>query len=469
MSGNNRSGKRGIAFVIATLLAIFFGIAIIASAEETGLTRIGDLEKEEISEEANDALKEHYAQLFGIVGANTQFNNIATKEDIAILNVTIDGRDRRIITKLARGVVLPKITDELLAAKISVNNLTVLENLKILGSRIFSRETLFGKRNFYSAENSAPVYVDEGFSRLLDGRANISVNPVLRDMISGYNVYLSAEGITRSLYVAEKSNSYFVVESVNPESKVGFSWMLRGIRKNFEAKLESEYGKKLGIEIKAEINYENETTTVKINGLDKIYELISLNRTNESNATNKNNTNETNNATNTSNNLTQEQGITLITGNLVDEFGLEADLGKILANSTSLTAEDNSNENDNQNTQTNNPDNNQNSNDGINNSNNNQSDNNETIILEIFGNAASNESNAISEQKSSLKFTLYSTDENHIVEQIAYVTGLNEENVRKLVTFVYLEPTGFEDETIEAEAKVDGIEKVNGSVIIRLG
>ena len=474
MSGNNRNRKRSIAFVIAALLAIFFGIAVIASAEETGLTRIGDLEKENISDEANDALREYYAQVFGIVGPNTQFTNIATKEDIAILNVTVDGRDRRIITKLARGVILLKITDELLAAKISVNNLTVLENLKILGSWLFSRETLFGKRNFYSAENSAPVYVDEGFSRLFDGRANISVNPVLREMISGYSVHLSAEGVTRGIYVAEKSDSYFVVKGINPQSNVGFSWMLRGVKRDSDAKLESLYSKELGIELRAEINYENGTAAIKINGLDKILELANkYNNQTTNNATgnasnNENNSsNEANNTANNESNNPDGQGIQLITGNLVDEFGLETDLGKILSDSSTLpSATADSNENNNQdsnnknanNQETENPNNSQNSNDN----------NNSAIIPDELGNLTSNESSLIPEQKHALEFTLYSTDENYIVEQVASVTGLNEENVRKLITFAYLEPTGFADETVE-DKKIDGIEKVNGSVIIRLG
>lgn len=460
MSGNNIGRKRGLAFAIAILLAIFFGIAIFASAEETEMTRIGDLEKESISEDANEALKEHYAQIFGIVGPNTQFNNIATKEDIAILNVTVDGRDRRIITKLARGVILPKITDELFAAKISVNNLTVLDNLRTLGNWLFSRETLFGKRNFYSAENSAPVYVDEGFSRLINGRANISVNPALREMISRYRVYLSAEGITRGIYVAEKSDSYFVVRGVNPKSNVGFSWMLRGVKQDSDSKLESLYSKELGIELRAEINYELGVTTIKANGLDRIYGLINS----SSNASASENNNELNNATN---NATENPGIQLVTGNLVDEFGLETDLGKILSDTSTLAStSESSNENNNQNSnngntnnqETGNPSDSQNSNNNI------------STIPDVLGNLTSNESNLVPEQKYSLEFILYSTDESYITGQVASVTGLSEENVRMLITFAYLEPAGFADEILEAEpGKIGGIEKVNGSVIIKLG
>lgn len=435
------SAKRKICLYLI-LLFLFFVIPS-AFAEEEGMTRIDDLQKEDLSQDANEALREYYGQVFGIVGPNSRFNNIAANEDIAVINVTIDGRDRRILTKLARGVILPRVAEELLATKISVNNLTVLENLKIFASWIFPKESSYGKRNFYGEESSLPVYVDEGVSRLSDGRANISINPVLRDMISGYNVYLSSEGMTRGLYIAEKSSSYFIVKSVSPESNVKFSWMLRGTKKGFATRLESEYAKELGIEIKAEINYENEIAFVKIGGLDAIINLAA------NIAKQKNVSNDSELNANISN-QPQGQTVNMITGNLVDEFGLETDLGRILSNasSQSLAEEEIGSE-------------------SASAAGNSETQNITNESIEILGDATSNETNAMVQQKDALNFILYSTDEMHIIEQVAVVTGLDEDNVKSLITFVYLEPENFQDEFIPEGT--EGIERVNGSVIIRLG
>jgi len=72
--------------------------------------------------------------------------------------------------------------------------------------------------------------------------------------------------------------------------------------------------------------------------------------------------------------------------------------------------------------------------------------------------------------ESILEFTIYSVDDSEIIGQVASVTGLNLDQVRKLINFVYAEPENFEDEIIEPQVtKIDGIEKINGSVRIRLG
>jgi len=142
------------------------------------------------------------------------------------------------------------------------------------------------------------------------------------------------------------------------------------------------------------------------------------------------------------------ESITLITGNLIDEFGLETDLGKILSNSSSLDiTEDTTNEI---------------SNDSNNNLDGITTNNNDLIINET--DAVSNET-----QTSILEFTILSVDEDFIVSQIASVTGLNSFEVKKLVNFVYAEPQGFSDEVIDLQVKLDFIQKINGSVIISLG
>ena len=74
------------------------------------------------------------------------------------------------------------------------------------------------------------------------------------------------------------------------------------------------------------------------------------------------------------------------------------------------------------------------------------------------------------QESSDLEFTLYNTNEEFIMSQIADITGLTTAQVKMLINFVYAEPEGFEDEIIEPEiSEIEGIEKINGSVIIKLG
>jgi hypothetical protein len=251
--------------------------------------------------------------------------------------------------------------------------------------------------------------------------------------------------LTKGIYIAEKTQDYFVVKSLNADSNVAFSWMLRGIKKDFDGKLNSEYGKDKGISVEAKIDFENGRTEVKITGLDKILGLVELAPINDSNAQ----INETNN------NLS----ITLITGSLIDEFGLETDLGQILGEAAvlpNLTEEETPLDNITEENITN---------------------INETLQEGIgLDNITSNETLVGNElivpkpEISVLEFTLYSTNEDFIVSQIADVTSLSLGQVRKLINFVYTEPAGFEDEVIdEPVVSLDFIEKVNGSVIIKLG
>ena len=479
-------GKIGI--VLA--LIVIFGILLFNAFAEEEKTRISELEKEDLSDEDNEALKEYYGQVFGIIGENSRFNDIATKENIAIINVTIDGRDRRIITKLATGVVLPKIADKLVAALLQADNVTVFDYLNVLGKTIFSSITSFGERRFYGVESSEAIYVNEGFSRLADGKANVSVNPVLRELISKYNVYLSAEGMTRGIYVAEKSSSYFVVRSVNAGSNVGFSWMLRGIKKEADGKFESVYAERLGIGITATINSENGTTAIRVEGLDKILKLVGRYNNQTTNNITGNETNQNaqtssgartefgipqgdtnsagNNSIDDSNEANNGQGIQLITGNLVDEFGLETDLGRILSDTPQTLPEIGNIESDQgvlEQSSVPTPS-------AINDvpTSSSQINNNAdySILNDAINNIPANES--LANETYALEFTLFSVDEDLIVNGISIVTGLRVDDARKLVNFVYSDPLGFEDEIVEqATGKIDGIEKVNGSVIIRLG
>lgn len=466
---NNLAKRIFFIFAIALFLLI---MAVVASAEEVQKERITELEKDEIKEdESQELLKEYYGNLLGYVGTK-RFNSIATKDNIAIINVTVNGRDKRILTKLHTGTILAP--QDLTNAKlIRTENLVVLGNISLKGAFFSEVSNGFGSRRLFGLGSTTLRYVDEGFARLVDGEASVSINPILKGLIKGYNVFLSAEGLTRGLYVAEKTDSYFIVKSVNPNSNVGFSWMLRGTRESIEDKLSSQYGREKGIDITATINHENSTTRIRINGLKKILALVDeasenipinesienipFNETiNNTNNEPNNNSNQSNNENNNSGN-TNVQGIRLITGNIVDEFGLETDLGDILGNATPLpTLPEGDADSDEESNE-----------DG-------EESDEETNLNDklIVGNetniTTSNETSPVQEI-SILEFTLYSVDEDFVIEQVSDVTGLNLEQVKKLINFVYLEPEGFMDEEVTLEPSLDFIKKVDGSVIIRLG
>ena len=474
MTDNNTYAKiqpnnwvRGIFFIFSIALFLLMGLVAV-SAEEVEKGRIAELEKDEINDgESQELLKDYYGNLLGYVGTK-KFNSIATKDNIAIINVTVNGRDRRILTKLHTATILP--AQDLTNAKlIMAENLVVLGNISLKGAFFSEVSNVFGSRRLFGLGSTTLRYVDEGFARLANGKANVSINPILRGLIKGYNVFLSAEGLTRGLYVAEKTDSYFIVNSINPNSNVGFSWMLRGVRKEYEDKLRSQYGREKDIDITATINHENSTTRIRIDGLDKILALVkdtsgnipinegiditineTINNTNNESYSNSNQNNESN---------TNVQGLNLITGNLLDEFGLETDLGTILGNATPLPTLPDVDED-------------------VDNDEESYEDTNLNDSL-IIGNETSGINDTLSNETSSetspvqeisiLEFTLYSADEDLVIGQVSDVTGLSVEQVKKLINFVYLEPEGFEDEDITVEPSLDFIEKVDGSVIIRLG
>ncbi len=462
-SKKTKAHERGIAkklFFIAVIASMFIAALVSVSSEEK--VKYSELEKESIGDDAEsqESLKEYYGDVLGSVKTGAKFNTIATKDEIAVLNVTIDGKDRRILTRLYTGSVAA--AQNLNYSKlITAENLVVLGNISLKGNLFFDAESSFGPRKLFGIGSTASRYVDEGLARLVNGKANVSINPILRELISGYNVFLSANGLTKGIYVAEKANAYFVVKSVNANSNVAFSWMLSGARKGFDERLYSEYGREKGIEIKAEVDFENIRTKIRISGLNNILGLVNLSAIDNSNAS------ESANAGNESANITISHGnqsITLITGNLVDEFGLETDLGKILGEAAQLPEIGNDAQQSNE----------------ANSNNNGANGNNAAEAAGDIGNIAagnitSNETASGNEpipapETSVLEFTLYSTDEEFAISQVADVTGLSTWQARKLVTFEYLEPENFEDEIIEEpQPSLDYIEKINGSVIIRLG
>lgn len=264
MTGKNR-GKAAKKIVLLACVGLVAFMAVLMSASsDVEIERYTALDQQNLSEESNEALKEYYGSVLSAIGEESKFNTISTKEDIAILNVTVDGKDRRILTRLSKGVALQKpATDSIFAQSIRSYNLTVLGNLEISGREFFPIETSFGARNFFSMKSGSEKLVEEGSSRLTNGMANVSINPIFAETISGYNVYLSPSGLTRGIYVEEKAESYFIVKSANKKSNVGFSWLLSGTPSSQDEGLNGDE-----IRIIVVIAPENNIAEIEIYGLE---------------------------------------------------------------------------------------------------------------------------------------------------------------------------------------------------------
>ena len=245
---NNKKFKVLIC-VIFMLIAAAAILSLSVGAEEK--TKYSDLEKENISDESGNILKEYYGSILGTIGSKSKFNTISAKDNIAIINLTIDGKDRRILTRLSNGISFGSYN----LALGTVNNLTVIGNLAINGLAYYKIDTDFGERKWFGTAELHPSFTDEGTSRLFNGTANVSINPVFRNVIDNYKVYLSPQGRTQGIWVAEKTKDYFIVKSFNAKSNVKFSWMVSGDRKGYQA---------LEYDITATIDYEAKTSQVNI-------------------------------------------------------------------------------------------------------------------------------------------------------------------------------------------------------------
>ena len=95
----NRNTAKGI-FFTAIIASLFIAALAQVSSEEN--VKYSDLEKQAIGSDAEsqDSLKEYYGEMLGSVKTEAKFNTIAIKDELAVLNVTIDGKDRRILTRL---------------------------------------------------------------------------------------------------------------------------------------------------------------------------------------------------------------------------------------------------------------------------------------------------------------------------------------------------------------------------------
>ncbi len=449
-------------FVIFCSIILLSVLAAMVYAEkndtDTQITKISELPKEEISEDSNAVLAEQFADVLGMVKTQEigqkelgkpRFNNIATSGNIAVINVSIDGKDRRLLTRIRDANILS--ASPFAGGLGTVTNLIVLGNLTLKNVPILEIEGSYGKRQLYGTQSAIPRYIDEGSARLKNGVGNISINPILRDIISSYTIFLTPQGLTRGIYVAEKAPSYFVVKSIAENSSITFSWMLRASAISQEQLYLASFD--ANASITATVYYENQTAIVTGS-------IIPQSNGEASTASNSSNGS-------VSLNQTSAGFANLLTGNVVLSEDLQAILEdtatplptvttEILpATSTTQAAVSATTVPDTTVPAT-------------------------TLPVSLSEQSGQSVLQNQTPQKISFGFTLYDIDEDAIISQAAQVSGLSATQVKRAITFIYPPPAGYADELIDlppvlsavpatVNASIDGIRKVNGSVVITLG
>lgn len=451
MKKNNSIIK--IIFLIAIFWVFVYSVTVNA---ETYKTEASKLERLQISQDSQEQLKDYYGELLGTLKTDAKFNTISTKDNIAIINVSLGNKSSRIFTRIYNGNILGQSVST--SGLINAKNIIATGNISASGFFINDIEKTFGPRRLFGIHSSNAKYIDEGAARLIDGKAKIYINPVLREQIGKYNVYLSSEGITNGIYISEKTDSYFAVKSLKPGSNVKFSWMVSGTKKEYEGEHLNPYNKKDGLSINAVIDYENGNSNITIYAENSSILNISKLRINE--------------------NEKETKLFGFITANAI----LEDDLSGILNTGEVELPSLEQQEPQREETPNNGSDDNAVSNEPLqNNITNSTSDStsentNENSIDAVLNEPISSELNEGYNSTKPLRvsFVLSSVEDSEIIAEISLLTGLKTESVMKNIKFTYKEPENYGDETIGisgeiSNAKMEGFEKVNGSVIIRLG
>ena len=182
----------------------------------------------------------------------------------------------------------------------------------------------FDQRRLYAVESPDVRHIDEGRAKLKNGFANVSIDPIFKETIEGnYNVYLTPEGKTKALYVAEKTNDYFIVKDTANTNAI-FSYIISAYRRGYASKrLESG----IGMEIIATIDETSKITDIEVKGSGIIENLN--NNGQASNASRENANSSTN----------------FITGNVINEVNLNSDLSAILSNDNTTSSSTTNNQN----------------------------------------------------------------------------------------------------------------------------
>src|SRR3989338_4899176 len=166
-------------FLLVMIISTLFVAALALASSEEEKIKYSELEKEEVREGSQEALQDYYSDVIEDAG-RAEFNTIASTGNIAIINVTIDGQDKRILTKLNMGTVVQQSN---LTNFIETISLLVRGNISLKGLLISAFNNDFGERNVYDIKSASSRYIDEGFARLYNGTANVSINPILREQI----------------------------------------------------------------------------------------------------------------------------------------------------------------------------------------------------------------------------------------------------------------------------------------------
>ena len=331
---------------------------------------------------------------------------------------------------------------------------TINGDFQCNGTKSALVSTSFDDRKFYAIESPDVRHIDEGRAKLKNGFANVSIDPIFKETIeNNYNVYLTPEGKTKALYAAEKAKDYFIVRDT-AETNAVFSYIISAYRKGYQSK---RFDSGSDIEIIATIDEQTRTTEIELSGNTST---TTTEASSPDAAIASNNVNETN----AQSNVGEGQ---IITGNIINELGLETDLTNILEPSSNVSTTTSTT------TEASSPDADVENNNLINE---NITNNNATSVGGTSKTADIDDDELI--EISDNKFTINTIDEDEIIEKIEQKTKLDKDEIKRAIKFKHKEPVKddvedeLEEETTQITAQVtdlDYITKVNGSIIIRLG
>lgn len=102
-------------------------------------------------------------------------------------------------------------------------------------SKSSSAKTSKGEYLFYSEEATEHWFKDYGKGQLEKGIVKIELDPIYREAVSDYEVFVTLKDDCKGVYISEKETDYFIVKELQEgRSDACFVYQIVGKRKGYE-------------------------------------------------------------------------------------------------------------------------------------------------------------------------------------------------------------------------------------------
>jgi hypothetical protein len=121
----------------------------------------------------------------------------------------------------------------------ATDDLTVGDDLFVTGTKSSVVKAANGERRaLYAIESPTVVFEDFGSAQLVNGEATVKIEALFAETVNtnqSYFIFLTPNGDSKGLYVAEKQAGYFVVREQNGgQSNIAFDYRIVAKRKGYE-------------------------------------------------------------------------------------------------------------------------------------------------------------------------------------------------------------------------------------------